>query len=180
MVVLTVVILVVDNHINDSFPTKMIFSCCKTCQAGTIREYIKNNTYQYVISIGHFNAKNNKSSLFSSYLSSDNGIDDVHSSFSSHPENNEIAKSITSSPRPVSESSKSLESVTGTIIKILAPPPSDIPPPPPIAPPPQAAPPAVKQGVTAAAILAAKQNMDSQRQNVSSKLITQNDRYFLE
>ena len=61
------------------------------------------------------------------------------------------------------------------IIKILAPPPSDIPPPPPIAPPPQAAPPAVKQGVTAAAILAAKQNMDSQRQNVSSKLISLNE-----
>ena len=40
-----------------------------------------------------------------------------------------------------------------------------------MAPPPQqAAPPAVKQGVTAAAILAAKQNMDSQRQNVSLKL----------
>jgi len=38
-----------------------------------------------------------------------------------------------------------------------------------MAPPPQAAPPAVKQGVTAAAILAAKQNMDSQRQNNKPK-----------
>ena len=47
-----------------------------------------------------------------------------------------------------------------------------------MAPPPQAAPPAVKQGVTAAAILAAKQNMDSQRQNVRLKEIYKS-KYFL-
>ena len=35
--------------INDSFPTEMsLFSCCKTCQGGSIRECIKND-YQYVI-----------------------------------------------------------------------------------------------------------------------------------
>ena len=90
--------------INDSFPSKMtLFSCCKTCQAGSIREYIKND-YQYEITWSCL-----VTNKFSSYLSSDNGIDDVHSSFSSHPENNEsliAPKSITSSPRPVSESSK--------------------------------------------------------------------------